>query len=449
MRLRQQRYGGLYRQELARITNHLTFTETQLQRTVADELARVLLHAGATVPFYERQRLPMPTGRRDAVTLLAEWPILRKDTVQLAAGDMLCRDLKTVAATKISTGGTSGRALSIDVSLDGLRRNYAFFERFKQVAGVAGRCKVATFAGRPIVAADSSFGSLGRRNYAANQLLLSSYHLSPRNLDQYVKELASYAPELIDSYPSSLEPIARHIVDSGQEGLIRPRAIITSSETLDPSVRTLIESAFTCRVFDHYGSAEMVALITQCPVGSYHVNSDFGYLEILREDGTACLPGEIGEIVATGFVNDLMPLVRYAMGDLASWAGSSCACGSVFPVIANLMGRMDDVVLTPDGRRIGRLDPIFKGVSGLHEARIVQEVADEVTVELVVDSWVAETVESDLRVQLALRLGNGLSVRFNRVDSIPRTVGGKLRMVENRMLRRIADESKSAMRAKQ
>src|SRR6185437_7676900 len=127
---------------------------------------------------------------------------------------------------------------------------------------------------------------------------------------------------------------------------IRPVAVITSSETLSADVRRTIEDAFACPVFDHYGAAEMAAFITQCAAGAYHCNSDYGVVELLR-DGHAVAPGEMGEIVATGFINPVMPFIRYATGDLAVRGAARCPCGRGFPILRRILGRMDDVLITP------------------------------------------------------------------------------------------------------
>ena len=97
-----------------------------------------------------------------------------------------------------------------------------------------------------------------------------------------------------------------------------------------------------------------------------------------------------------GFVNPIMPLIRYRTGDLAVFADRECDCGRKMPVIEGLLGRSDDVVVTPDGRRVGRLDPIFKAVSSFYESRIVQDAADHVRVEYVADAEVPDAERATL-----------------------------------------------------
>jgi phenylacetate-CoA ligase len=187
---------------------------------------------------------------------------------------------------------------------------------------------------------------------------------------------------------------------------------------------------FGCPVFDHYGAAEMAAFISQCEVGSYHPNPEFGIVEVLLGERAAG-PGETGEIVATGFVNPTMPLIRYATGDVATMGEGPCRCGRAFPVIRSIEGRRDDVLSTPDGRWIGRLDPIFKSVGSIYETRIVQDALDHVRVEVVPLPGFGSGDEQALLHQLQERLGSTMRIELIQVASIPRTSRGKFRAVVN------------------
>ena len=100
---------------------------------------------------------------------------------------------------------------------------------------------------------------------------------------------------------------------------------------------------------------------------------------------------------------------------------------------------MDDVVVTPEGNLVGRLDPIFKAVSSLHETRIVQDEVDHVRVDMVVAGGAPVTLERDLEEQLRARLGATMRIDISRVPAIERTARGKLRTTVNLVYRRSAD----------
>lgn len=423
--LRRLRYGGIHARALAELRTSEWRSADAHREAQAAGLRALVAHARATVPYY-RERLGGIQVRD--LDDLSRVPLLTKEEVR-RGGDALVSTAATGRSYTIHTGGTTGTPLAIRCDVDALRRNYAFFARFLAGAGAGPRPRIATFAGRVIVPSAQRRPPYWRRNYAGHALLCSSYHLAPDTLPEYAEALRRFRPEVIDSYPSSLDPLARHLFDAGIEG-IRPRAVITSSETLEPEVRARLERAFGCPVFDHYGAAEMAAWITQCPAGTYHVNPEYGIVELLR-DGVPARPGEQGEIVATGFVNPRMPFLRYATGDLAVAGEEGCACGRATPVVARIIGRMDDVVVTPEGRRVGRLDPVFKSAATMLETRIVQDRRDHVRVETVLAGpWPDGEREALLR-ELQLRLGPRMRIDLVALPRLDRGPGGKLRGVVN------------------
>jgi phenylacetate-CoA ligase len=431
LRLRYLRYGSAQRRLLDELARGQWRSAAEMRDFQLRTLNEVLRHARETVALYREKGLPVEP--LTDLAQLAALPMVTKQELQAPRERVVSSLHQGRKLPEIHTGGTTGKPLTIYCDRETLQRNYAFFGRFRSWAGVRPDARLAVFAGRTICAPAQSRPPYWRRNPAANAMLFSSYHISPATLPDYVEALAAFAPEIIDSYPSSLEPVARWIVDNGVTG-IRPRAIVVSSETLFPEARAVMEQAFGCRVFDHYGAAEMAALVTQCEHGSYHANPDFGVLEIIGDDGRPAAPGEMGQVVATGFINPVMPLVRYATGDLAVAARdphATCACGRHFPIIERLVGRLDDIIVTPEGRRIGRLDPVFKAVQTLYETRIVQDRRDHVRVEVVLTGPFADAERASLLTELRNRLGPSMQIDIVEVDSIPRQNSGKLRTVVN------------------
>jgi len=427
-RLRYLRYGRAQREQLASLRRSQWLTAAELRQLQLQQLNAQLARARSLVPFYrDRGGIPDAIGSLEE---LGSIPILRKDDLRLAGRGTVAGDVSKEKLLEIHTGGTTGKPLTIYCDRAVLQRNFAFFERFKDWAGIRPGMRIATFGGRIIVPHGQSRPPYWRHNLANRALLLSSYHLSPATVLSYVDRLASFRADMLEGYPSSLAPIARHVLQTGRTD-IRPRAVITSSETLDPEMRTLFERAFGCRVFDQYGSAEMVVFVGQCEHGRYHVSPEFGHVEVVRDDLTPVEPGELGQIVATGFINPVMPLIRYATGDLAVRRDDPCPCGRAFPVLERIEGRRDDVIVTPEGRWVGRLDPIFKAVSSIYETRIVQDAIDHVRVESVVDGEFTAEQEAVLYSELRNRLGPTMRIDIVRVKELPRTASGKLRSVVN------------------
>jgi phenylacetate-CoA ligase len=94
-------------------------------------------------------------------------------------------------------------------------------------------------------------------------------------------------------------------------------------------------------------------------------------------------------------------------------------------------GRVEDYVVTPDGRLIGRLDHIFKNQLHVAEAQILQETRDAIEVRVVPrPEWDAGS-ERELMKEIRSRLGEEIRVELRRVDAIAREPNGKFRAVKS------------------
>ncbi|GJQ22200.1 MAG: hypothetical protein HBSIN02_25550 [Bacteroidia bacterium] len=128
------------------------------------------------------------------------------------------------------------------------------------------------------------------------------------------------------------------------------KSIITTSEKLTPEMRKVMEKAYGCKIYEEYSTVENALFASECEDGRLHVSPDVSIVEILRPDGSACLPGEVGEVVTTVLSRKYQPLIRFRLGDLAAWDDEPCTCGRQMPVIREVVGRIEDVVVGPDGR---------------------------------------------------------------------------------------------------
>jgi phenylacetate-CoA ligase len=97
-------------------------------------------------------------------------------------------------------------------------------------------------------------------------------------------------------------------------------------------------------------------------------------------------------------------------------------------VVGKIEGRIDDLLLTADGRDVGRLDPVFKDAAGIAEAQIIQESLNNISVRFVPTTGFEDGVKQKIADRIRERMGN-VDVAFEVVDEIPRTKAGKFRAV--------------------
>jgi phenylacetate-CoA ligase len=169
--------------------------------------------------------------------------------------------------------------------------------------------------------------------------------------------------------------------------------------------------------------------MTECRERRLHVDMEFGIVEVEVEEESDAW--ERGPLLVTGLANDATPLLRYRVGDIGTRSKTPCPCGRPGDVFLDVDGRIEDYVMTPDGRLVGRLDHIFKEQLDVAEAQIVQETRDAVEVRVVRrPSW-SEASEHSLMKEIRSRLGHAIRVRIVFLDAIERESNGKFRAVKS------------------
>jgi len=123
------------------------------------------------------------------------------------------------------------------------------------------------------------------------------------------------------------------------------RAVVVAGEPGGsiPATRSLIETAWGARVFDHYGLTEVgpVAFESRDTPGRLRVLTDQFIVECLKPDTDRDVPpGEVGELVVTNLGRLGSPLIRYRTGDLVKL--TETAAGTYLD--GGVLGRADDMI---------------------------------------------------------------------------------------------------------
>ena len=330
---------------------------------------------------------------------------------------------------RFHTSGSTGTPIQTLWTVGELRISMALREaRSAGWAGVSFGRPRATFSGRMVEPDPESPGPFYRYNAAERQVYLSPFHLRPDTAARYVEALRKHRVEWLTGYAVSYFLLARMILEQGLS--VPPlAAVITTSEKVTPEMRDVMQAAYQCRVFEEYSTVENALFASECEAGRLHVSPDAGVVEILRPDGSRCGVGEAGEVVATCLFRTSQPFIRYRLGDLARWSAESCSCGRAMPVLEEVLGRIEDVVVGPDGREMVRFHGIFVDQPNVREGQIVQEKLDRIRVRVVPAGAFGPADEAEIIRRVTQRLGPTVEVLVERVSEIPRTAGGKFRAV--------------------
>lgn len=423
------RTGRAGRENSRHIKKMEKWSSSELEAYQLRKLLDLLEFCKKRIPYYTESLQGIdPTGK-SLSSVLESLPLINRKELYRANGQLFAGGIGRFLNIKTYTSGSTGSPVICRRSMAGIAREHSFIYRIWGWAGFRQWDRRVTIRGDLIVPASKTSPPYWFYNRWENQLIMSSYHLSGENLPIYLKKLREFAPLYIQGYPSSVYLLARCVLDS-KKGNFPLKGIFTSSETITEEYREVITNAFRCKIFDYYGQAERCAMIGTCEEGTYHVFPEYGIVEFLP------VPGEEGltEITATGFIDRAMPLIRYRTGDYALFdKNDSCSCGRAYPVVKDIMGRDDDFILTLDGRKLGRIDHIFKGDFPVVEAQVIQYEPGEIEINLVPTEPFTSDHRSVLKEKCEIWLGCDMKITINEVSFIPRGRQGKFKAVISRL----------------
>jgi phenylacetate-CoA ligase len=421
-RFYRKRYTGCYKSILGEVRDSRRWTSEQVQSYQNEKLHLITKHCRHNIPYYQQLFGDYDYHENDftSVSDITKLPILTKEILRKEEAKIKAQNVKPFFIQH--TSGSTGSPLEIWVDEVTYKMAMALLVDHEENHGVRFGDRRATFAGRMIKPSAEMSAPYSFFNKAENQRIFSSYHLNDNTFDAYSKELESFDPIEIIGYPSAIYDLSRRYLKSNKSPKFKPKAIITNSETLLVWQKETIETVFDCEVYDYYGTAEYIVFAGQSSDKSYRLNPLIGITELLPNSYSS----ESKRLVATTLTNEVMPLLRYETGD-------QCVIddrySSAEQIIKSFVGRLDDYVTTKDGRKIGRLDHIFKGMKDVHEAQIIQNSIYNFTINLVCDPLKLNELKNEIEENLKARIGSEIDVTIQSTRAINRAANGKFRSV--------------------
>jgi phenylacetate-CoA ligase len=429
----RKRFGGGFRRELAGFLERERLPADEWRAYQTRLLRELLATAVTRVPWYRRAwtGLGLDEQRLSRFTLedLGRLPILEKEEVRADPGAFLV-DGRSAGLTLCPTSGSSGTPVQTYWSADDFRRSLALREaRSCRSAGVSYRLPRATVSGRIVVPDPDSRGPFHRFNLVERQVYLSAFHLKPASAAAYVEPLVRHRVAWATGYTHVFEQLAILMREQGIAPPPHLRAVITTSEKLTEEGRERIEAAFGCHAFQEYGQVEDAIFACEGPDRRLRVSPDSGILELVDPGGVPVAAGEPGDVLATSFIRRSQLLIRYRLGDVAVVDDRPDPAGLAMPVLREVVGRSEDLVVGPDGRRTLRFHGVFNGLAGIREAQVVQEAAARIRVKVVPAPEYGEGTAREIQARVRQRLGPAVEVTVEPVEAIPRTPAGKFQAV--------------------
>ncbi|HDG97270.1 MAG TPA: phenylacetate--CoA ligase family protein [Desulfobacterales bacterium] len=430
----RQRFGGEFKKVLEELEESQWWAPSELEELQNELLRKMIKHAYENVPYYRRVFNERGLKPADIKTKedLPKLPFLTREIINEHFDELVARNFPRKEMVLHHTSGTTGQRLKGFYLPKKLRWtiNYAHLYRFYRWAGFDVGERRVTIAGRFF----TNRPPYWMINWAEKQLLLSTHHLSARTVDVYIERIRKFSPQAIQGHPSAIAYLARRLEEL--DITIPVKAVLTTGEQLYPDQREIIERRFQCKVFDAWGHGESAGMAAECEKHmGYHIASEYGIIEIIeRKELSNELSDGVGEIVATSLHNYAMPFIRYRTGDLGSLAGYNCPCGRGLPLLSKIIGRIDEIITTPEGKVVlpVAFRTSFAKLDFLEEYQFVQEKANEYRMFIVDNGRIGMKEQSKIMEILHYYLGTSANLHLELVTEIPKTPGAKQKLIVNR-----------------
>lgn len=238
---------------------------------------------------------------------------------------------------------------------------------------------------------------------------------------------ANSAAAVFWSTPGIATVLCDHLEQQGRH--FKFPLIVLASETLSPDLHARCRRMLGARVVSHYG-------LMECPTIGYAPADDNHFriqnhacaLELVnhRIEGRRTL----GDVVLTNLVNHTMPFIRFCTNDISEvLAQSDCPARVLGPIL----GRVDDVLTLPDGRRLAPhlLRTLFMDFPLCTQFKFVQHPDGRLTLQLRLrDGEVPDMIREAALARWRTRFAEvPLAVEF--VETMPvDTRSGKFKIIE-------------------
>ena len=293
-------------------------------------------HAAEHSPYYRE----LFRGRTD-VPALEAMPLLDKQTLSERNLEFLCVPRERVVEI-VTTSGTTGNPLLWMLTEADVKRLAVNEQLSFGCAGLTARDTVLV-----AVALDRCF------------MAGLAYWLGLRDLGCGIVRTGAASPLLVLEMIQRVQPTAivgvpsflRLVADKAREaGVDLKQSSIQKLVCIGEPIReaafqlnhsgAVLETAWGAKVYSTYGVTELANSLCECEAGQGgHLHEEQLHLEILDDAGRPVADGEVGEVVATTFGVEAMPMIRYRTGDCAVLFRGKCACGRTSPRLGPIVGR--------------------------------------------------------------------------------------------------------------
>lgn len=305
---------------------HQELTRQLLTTYQLERLQMTVEYVKRCCPFYGRRFAAFAPESLRHLSDFAQWPMTTPDDLSREPLAFLCISQSAVErVVTLASRSAQHRPRRLYFSASDLELAVDFFHQGFATAVAPGQRMLVMMPSK----SPYSVGDLLSRSLA--RLSVHAVALGPMQSPQAA--IAAILENRIDclvGVPTEMAALSQH------PGRARIRcgqikSIWLGTQNSQRSAAEEIGRAWGCRVYQHYGTAEM------CPGGGvqclardgFHLREADLFIEIIDpQTSRPAADGTFGEVVVTTLTREAMPLVRYRTGHKAAFMTAPCPCGS-------------------------------------------------------------------------------------------------------------------------
>ena len=287
------------------LTEFKNYEPNIITKIQSDLLAKQLIFCIRTVPFYKfffKQHITENDIYNDPYSILKEFPIITKENIEENIKLFLSTDHNSKTMFMTTTGGSTGKPVHVYLSNATWAKEWAFVYNLLQNYGVKTWDKRISFRGVRKLDANNN---IYEENPIYREIRISPFHLSKIHIKKIKEIIYNSNAHYIHGYPSAIRELLTLIGDESQKIFKKFKVILLVSENLKEEEIKNINKLTGCPVASFYGHTERLCFAPWSHKKRLWIpNSLYGVTEIIDS-----------KIIATGFINSAMPLIRYNTED--------------------------------------------------------------------------------------------------------------------------------------
>jgi phenylacetate-CoA ligase len=246
------------------------------------------------------------------------------------------------------------------------------------------------------------------------------------NVAEQLEHLEKFQPNIIIVHAGILTGF---VAEWERKGFSLPKLkhVKNVGDTVHNNLRERLRAVAGLEIEDNYSCSEVGSIAIQCPAsGLFHIMHENLIVEILNEDGTPTVEGDVGRVVVTDLYNSAAPMIRYDLGDHAE-VGPECTCGRHGPTLKRILGRDRGLFTRADGSRFWPQAHQYKMSKfvKLLQWQIVQHKIDDIEYKMVVETAPTPDQKSAMEEVLGNAMGFPGQVRITIFEDAIPTANGK------------------------